>query len=192
MTNHANYVIPNPNPGAVTATMHAATLMIDRTLRRLTAMNVPEDPRLGQYSLRQALTRVFKVQPGNFSMGQVFEIRQNFQMLSQAARHATAVTVSAQHPMSGGSNELGHSAFAEIGTSNTPALYLCPKFFLESFADQTRTIVHELAHARLAVAHRGGQIVAFDACPDLPLRSFDDAIANAYAYDAFANCLGGR
>jgi hypothetical protein len=153
-------------------------------------VNVPEDPRVGVHSLRQALAAAFKVQPGNSSMSQLFEIRQNFQLLADAAAHARAACVSAQHPMCGSAGELGHSAFADVGTESAPTLYICPSFFHETAPDQARTIVHELAHARLAVGHRGGEIVSFGSCPDLPLRSFSDAIANAYAYDAFADCMG--
>lgn len=191
MTDHARYIVRCQDQSAVATAMRAAAQMIERTQHRLQAVNVPEDPRVGVQSLRQALAGVFKVQPGNSSMGQLFEIRQNFQLLAQAAANARSACVSGQHPMCGKADELGHSAFAVVGTDNAPTLYICPSFFHESARDQARTIVHELAHARLAIGHRGGEIVAFGSCPDLPLRSFSDAIANAYAYDAFADCMGG-
>ena len=190
MSSHSNFVIPCSDQPAVETAIRQARRMIEQTAQRLQApVNVPEDPRLGSYSLRQALTDVFKVQPGNSSMGQVFEIKTNFGLLAQAVKRAKALCVSAAHPMCSQSGDLGHSAFAEAGADNTPTFYLCPAFFRATPRDQARTIVHELAHARLGVLHRGGQLVNFEPCPNLSLRSFDDAIDNAYAYDAFADCV---
>ena len=190
MANHSDFVIPCSNPAAVETAMRQAKRMIEQTAQRLrTPVNVPDDPRVGNYSLRRALTDVFKVQPGNTSMGQVFQIKENFGLLAQAVTRARALCVSAAHPMCGQSGQLGHSAFAEVGADNSPTFYLCPAFFREAAPDQARTIVHELAHARLGVLHRGGELLDFEQCPNLRLRSFDEAINNAYAYDAFADCV---
>ncbi len=185
-----DFVISCSNQTVVDAAIRAARQMIEQTARRLQMpVNVPEDPRVGNYSLRRALTDVFKVQSGNTSIRQVFEIKNNFGLLAQAVTRAKALCVSAAHPMCGKSGQLGHTAFAEIGADSSPIVYLCPAFFRAAPKEQARTIVHELAHARLGVGHRGGEVLDFDQCPDLSLRSFDDAINNAYAYDAFADCV---
>ena len=190
MTNHANFVISCTNQAAVITAMRVAKSMIEQTRQRLQAVvNVPEDPRLGNPRLRQALIDVFKVTPGNSSIEQVHAIKTNFGLLAQAMARSRPLCVSGAHPMCGQSGQLGHSAFAEIGANSSPTFYLCPAFFHSSSAEQARTVVHELAHARLGIGHRGGEIVSFERCPNLSLRSFDDAISNAYAYDAFADCV---
>ena len=46
----------------------------------------------------------------------------------------------------------------------------------------------KLAHARLGVTHKGGRFLQFG-CAETPVKTFDEAIDNAYVYDAFAYCL---
>ncbi len=182
---HRAYVIPCPNPTAVANAMRTAQQMIARTQRRLQAVtNVPEDPRTWTPE-HQMLVNTFKIRPGTQSASQVFDIKGRFSYLAQAATRARAVCVSRAHPMCGKSGELGHAAFAEVGVDGAPTLYLCPAFFRNGPAEQARTIVHELAHARLGVQHRGGVFVSFDA--ESPLTVFEDAIENAYSYDLLAN-----
>ena len=163
MADHSNFVVSCSNQHVVDTAMRRARQMIEQTSRRLQVpVNVPEDPRVGNYSLRRALTDVFKVQPGNTSMGQVFQIKENFKLLAQAVTRARALCVSAADPECGQSGQLGHSAFAYVGADNSPTFYLCPAFFRNTPQDQARTIVHELAHARLGVLHRGGELLNFE------------------------------
>lgn len=57
---------------------------------------------------------------------------------------------------------------------------------------KARCMIHEVAHFRLGVGHAGG-VFGLDVsnCANgFPLRDFDQADDNAYAYDLFAACLG--
>lgn len=187
---HAQYVIPCPNPGVVAEAVRAARLMLTQTNQRIgNVVNVPEDPRM-HTPVHAAFVDVFKVDPGMGSTGQVREVRQNFGLLAQAAARMETRCVSQADPMCGQAGQLGHNAFAEVGASSNPIAYLCPSFFNAQPATRARALVHELAHARLAIGHAGGEFLAYDRCSS-PLRSFRDAIRNAYSYDVFADCLAG-
>jgi len=189
MTRHDDFVITCINQAVVDKAMAAARSMIVRTTQRLQAViTVPEDDR-GRDPVRRALVDAFKVAPGLLSGTQVRAIKTNFELLAQAVKRARALCVSAADPECARSGEIGHCAYAHVGADGSPTCYLCPSFFHETPTHQARHIVHELAHARLGVGHRGGLFASFEHCPDLRLRSFDDAIFNAYAYDAFADCV---
>jgi len=183
---HEQYVIPCPYPAVVTHATHKAQQLLAQSQGLLRqAHSIPEDPRL-QRRVHQLLMDVFKIEPGWRSPSQVFEVQERFNYLAQAAPKARVFCVSDKHPMNGDAGKLGHSAFAEIGTHSAPMVYLCPAFFLSS-THQASTIVHELAHGRLGVGHRGGEFLSFG-CTGSPLKSYEDAIENAYSYDLFAEC----
>jgi len=57
-------------------------------------------------------------------------------------------------------------------------------------ASRGTTLLHEMAHSALGIAHRGGVIQSFDCGTPIGLE-YDDAKRNAYAYDILANCLHG-
>jgi hypothetical protein len=197
---HQKYLIPSPNPGLVTQAMKRAGEMLVVTRRRLAhgaaGMIVSEDPRM-RVPIHDACERFFKVEPGLRSIGQIQEIRENFEMIENAVKATTALCVSAQDP---DSKEGGfpRDGFAYVGADGRPTIYLCPSFFApkpslgDGAADgRAGTIIHEIAHARLAIGHKGGEVLAFGgAAPSV--RNFTEAIGNAYCYDAFVLFLNAR
>jgi len=186
---HAKYVISASSPFAVQQALESARQMIAETERRMSRgpHNIPEDPRL-MTPMHQFYALFFKVEPGLASMGQIKDLKERFSMLGKAAVAATVLCVSAADPMSGKSTEMKHAGFAELGVDGAPTIYLCPSFFQTNGANQARTIVHELAHARLGAGHNGGIFLSFE-CGPTPVKSFKEAIDNAYVYDAFAYCV---
>jgi hypothetical protein len=190
---HAPYVVPCPNPTMLNAAIALARQLLTTVNTRIQAAApiVPEDPRLPT-DLHQAYVAIFKVDPGNASLGQVQQIKENFRLLTQAIAGIQTFCVNDKHPMGSGAGQLGHDAFATPGVATKPVVYFLPAFFRgKNPPNQARTVIHELAHARLSIGHAGGEFLKFDGCSESPLRSFGDAIKNAYSYDAFVDCLGG-
>jgi hypothetical protein len=185
------FVVPCQNKPAVDAAVRNAQRMLAETQKRLqqAPMTLPEDPRLWTPA-HQPFADIFHVEPGMSSMAQIAQIKENFSLLAQAAAKMTAVCVSAAHPMCGKAGQMGHNAFAVVEANKAPTVYLCPSFFNSPAAAQAKTLIHELAHARLAVEHAGGRYLQFEPCGKSPLNSFADAIKNAYCYDGFAECVG--
>jgi hypothetical protein len=188
------FAIPCPNPQMVEAAIRTAKQMLVQTMQRLQAgpANIPEDDRLWT-RLHRSYMDVFKVQTGLQSAAQIQEIKGNFGYLAQAANSIKTLCVSDAHPfVSSQRGQLGHEAFAYPGNSSTPTIYFAPAFFRLQARSQARDVVHELAHARLGVKHSGGEFLSFvtnDPCEASPLKTFDEAIDNAYVYDRFADCV---
>jgi len=182
------HVIPCPDPGAVSAAITLARNILGTALRRMDAgpSNISIDPRTHQ-QMQFFYTLFFKVEPGVRSAAQILEIKERFRALALAARAATTRCVSAAHPDCR-SGQMLHDGFADVGASQQPVVNLCPSFFTSPAEAQARTIIHELAHARLGIEHAGGRFLQFE-CGATPLRSYDEAIANAYVFDLFAYCL---
>ena len=186
------HTIACPNPTALKDSVDLAESLLKTVVGKLKAglPKLSEDPRL-HTPLQLAMIDLFKIEPGMRSLGQIQQIRVHFELLSKAAQSMhPPQCVSANHPDCK-SGEMHHDAFAVIDTKKKPTISLCPRFFHKSKTKQERalTIIHELAHARLGIAHKGGRFLLFDPRGDSPLKSFDDAIANAYSYDAFARRL---
>lgn len=188
---HKKYLISCPNPAAVANAIRHAQQMLAQAQRQLQpVIGVPEDERLWT-PVHRLLIDMFKVQPGLQSSTQVNEIKERFRRLAQGANNLKTFCVSDAHPMCR-TVTLGHSAFADLGMDRTPSAYLCPAFFRLNSPAQARTIVHELAHACLAVEHKGGEFVSFEPCGSSPLKTYDEAINNAYTFDLFADCAASR
>jgi hypothetical protein len=190
--NDQKYLIPCPNRIVIDAAIRDATQMLARAKQRLQAgpPTIPEDTRLWT-PLHQAYVDIFKVRPGVQSMAQIQNIKDNFGYLAQAATRITPLCVSDAHPfISTTQGKMGHEAFSEVGNDSSPTIYFGSPFFRCTRRQQAKTVVHELAHGRLGVGHTGGEFLSFsdDACETTPLRTFDEAISNAYAYDRFAEC----
>ena len=83
-----------------------------------------------------------------------------------------------------------YAAFVIPG--NSTDIFICPSFFESHMDTASRgtTLLHEMAHSALGIAHRGGVIQSFDCGTPIGLE-YDDAKRNAYAYDILANCLHG-
>jgi hypothetical protein len=184
-TSHA---ISCSDQAAVRAATRQAGNMISISLRQMASgpMNIPQDSRL-YTPMHYFYTLFFKVEPGIRSMRQILEIKERFRFLRQSLSSARTRCVSDDHPGCR-SGQMLHNAFAEVGVTAPRLINLCPAFFRNSPDVQARTIVHELAHARLAVGHRGGRFINFG-CSETPLSTFSEAIDNAYVYDNFAYCL---
>ncbi len=182
------FVIPCSNPNTIKTAIREAQRMLDQTQTRLRSalVSVPEDDRQWT-ALQKACVEIFKVQPGLQSMAQVTEIKLRFGFLAQAATRINPVCVTDAHPMAAHGNEMGHTAFASIGNDSAPTIYFLPAFFRSAPPIQARTVVHELAHARVGAAH-GAEFLSFELCSGSPLKTFDEAINNAYSYDLFADC----
>jgi hypothetical protein len=184
-----DYVITCPNPRAVQDVVDLAKQLLAKVVEKLhhCAPQVhDDDPRLIT-SVHQAMIDIFKVEPGLPSLREVHQIRVNSEQLLQAVRSMKPPQcVAAGHPDCG--KEWHHVAFAVRGTDRTPTISLCPGFFSTTTTKDERalTIIHELAHARLNVGHRGGEFVSYDPEGSSTLNSFDDAIENAYSYENFA------
>jgi len=191
------HVIPCPDPNAVSAAITLARNILGAALRRMDAgpSNIGMDTRTYQ-PMHFFYTLFFKVEPGLRSASQILEIKERFRALALAVNAASTRCMSAAHPDCR-SGEMLHNAFAALGASQQPVVNLCPSFFTSPADSQARTIIHELAHARLGINHAGGRFLQFE-CGATPLRSYDEAIANAYVFDLFAYCLyassqrGGR
>jgi hypothetical protein len=88
------------------------------------------------------------------------------------------------------------SAF--VVTGNARDIFLCQNFFSpeNSVAIRAATLIHEMAHSVLGIAHRGIPEMTFPATffdYSSPLGlDFDDAKRNAFAYEILANCLEGE
>lgn len=184
----AQHIIACPDLVAVSAAMARARVVIASALAQMKAgpINVPEDERI-RGPMHYFYMLFFHVQPGDRSIRQIFEVQSNFEILSQSLAQVTTRCVSSRHPDCA-SGQMLHNAFADVGVARNPVINLCPSFFNGSVDDQARTIIHELAHARLGIEHAGGRLLSFE-CGETRLAGFDEAIANAYVYDLFAHCL---
>ena len=87
-------------------------------------------------------------------------------------------------------------AFVVVG--NASDIFLCPGFFARDNSPTSRavTLIHEMAHSVLRIAHQGipertFPPTFFDYSTPLGLE-FDDAKQNAFAYEILANCLHGE
>ncbi|GLR87967.1 eCIS core domain-containing protein [Bradyrhizobium iriomotense] len=83
-----------------------------------------------------------------------------------------------------------YAAFVIPG--NKTDVFICPSFFQEHMTPTSRgqTLLHELAHSALGIAHQGGVVQQFNCDAALGLE-YHVAARNAYAYDILANCLYG-
>jgi hypothetical protein len=191
--NDPKYLIPCSNRPVIDTAIRNANQMLAQTRQRLQAgpANIPEDTRLWT-RLHQSYVDIFKVQTGLQSMAQIQQIKGNFEFLAQAVTRIKPLCVSDAHPFINSKGQMGHEAFAEVGTDSSPTIYFGSPFFRNTPRYQARTVVHELAHGRLGVGHAGGEFLSFvtdDACEPTPLKTFEEAISNAYVYDRFADCV---
>jgi uncharacterized protein DUF4157/lysine-specific metallo-endopeptidase family protein len=183
----ATHVIPCSDPAALRVAIRRAGTIISSALSQMASgpRSVPVDYRL-YTPMHYFYTLFFKVEPGARSSPQILQINEGFRFIQQALSSAGTQCVSAHHPKCR-SGQMLHNAFAEIGVTGR-LINICPTFFNNSTDEQARTIIHELAHARLAVEHRGGRFMQFG-CYATPVNTFNEAIDNAYVYDIFATCL---
>ncbi len=155
---------------------------------RTAPMNIPQDPRL-RTPIHSLYSSVFKVEAGVRGLRQIQTIKTHFRFMQGALASATLNCTSADDAMCGKRDEIGHAAYAAVGFDASTTIHLCPGFFRESRPRQARTLIHELAHARVGTEHKGGRFVHMDACSATPVKTSDEAINNAYVYDTFASCI---
>lgn len=181
-------IVPCPDQDAIQRAKRYAGEIIATARRRMTdgPVRISEDDR-NRGPMHWFYILFFHVEPGDLSVKQIHDIKENFNFLERALPTSTVRCATADHPdcSSGGFSHLG---FSTVGANSSPTISLCPGFFNADGDTQARTIIHELAHARIAAEHAGGRFIQVG-CHETPLRSFSEAINNAYVYDNFAMCL---
>ncbi len=182
--------------------------MVHQTVNRMNGIHnilLPgSDPRLYSESQR-AITNLFSRHFKSRRAIDAIEVREYYQFILNAlnslGRNSFRVVPDA---VAQGKAEGDVTAYVY---GRSPIIYLAESFFGElqeiqstarvtvgsrilSPEQKARILIHETAHFRLGVLHRGG-IFGFDVvnCSHgLPVRTSSQAMGNAYVYDHFAYC----